>query len=66
MSKLKQEFLIQVRNSLFLFLYKNNGMSISDIGEIFSVDKSTVSRAVNKKDVEKGMLIKLLRFYYED
>lgn len=65
MSKLKQEFLIQVRNSLFLFLYKEMDMNIADIGEIFSVDKSTVSRAVNRKDVDKGMLIKLLRFYYD-
>jgi len=62
-NKLKQEYLIQVRNTLFSFLNKVLGLNVADIGEMFSVDKSTVSRAVNRKDVNKGMLVELTKYF---
>jgi len=63
MDKLKQEYMVQVRNTLFIFLNKQMGMSVSDIGEMFDVDKSTVSRAVLKNDANKSMLMKLTKYF---
>lgn len=63
-NKLKQVYLAQVRNTLFFYLNQHLHMSVYDIGDLFSVDKSTVSRGIKKGEgVDKKLLKDITKFF---
>jgi predicted transcriptional regulator len=63
MNKLKQEYVLQIRNTLFAFLHLKLGLTVDIIGDVFGVDKSTVSRAIRSGNTDKKMLIDLAKYF---
>jgi len=66
MNNLKKEYVIQVRNALFLFLNRKAGLSVELIGDIFGVNKSTVSRQIKEAEegnADKRLLLELTKYF---
>lgn len=54
--RLSEEYITLIRNISIVFFHKRRGYSITRLAEIFEVDKSTISRVVQKtKASNKGL-----------
>jgi len=64
MKALKEEYQIQVRNTVMSFLHTELELSVTDLSAIFKLDKGTVSRALkNTEGVDKGLIIRLAKAF---
>jgi DNA-directed RNA polymerase specialized sigma54-like protein len=63
MNKLKQEYILQVRNAIIKFLVKNVKMNVTDVADLFGLNKSTVSRIAQGNDVDRGVLLELTKYF---
>ena len=55
-SKLTAEYLVQIRNIAIVFFHERRDYSVTKLAQVFDVDKSTISRIIQKHSYsEKGL-----------